>query len=381
MDHPSTREYEVRRRRPSADAAADDTRTAVDASPDAQGQIESLQRSVGNQSVSRMVRSGAVQRAPLRAERAIRAQVQRQGKAKPPAPLNEAQAVAELTQHWGVGKVGAGSQAEQEQMMRTLSADYFQNTAVPPNLGDLLTSAGWTAWKPPPSSPVWNELVKAFESLAKVFGGAPPVKEIVFFKTDYVYDPNAPGGPTLAPSNKELAHFSAGSYVVYEAATYQGTLMPLATGKSTPGAAAPIGSRPLGFTLVHELGHGIVEAAMSAVTPDTVKDYAAAVGWFGGKLYDMGANDVKNALKVPQKPDAQYEVDASNWKDAKWKEQPVSEYSLAGPSEDLPEAIAAYVRDPKMLQDRSPLRYAFIVKLVSSIQKLGTASPLKSRTP
>ena len=72
---------------PRADAETDDARAPADASPDAQSQIESLQQSVGNQSVSRMVRSGAVQRTPLRAERAIRAQVQRQGKPKPAAPM------------------------------------------------------------------------------------------------------------------------------------------------------------------------------------------------------------------------------------------------------------------------------------------------------
>lgn len=384
-DRSAAREYEVRRRRRRQNADADPENAGAQSGPahDTRSEVESLQQSVGNQSVGRMLQSGAVQRAPLRADRAIRAQVQRQAKPKTAAQTKEAKAVAELTQHWGVSRAGAGAQAEQEQMMSRLSTSYFQSPTPPSNVGSMISAAGWTAWKPPADSSLWDDLVKAFESMAKVFGGVPPVKDVLFFKSDYEYDPGAAGGPALRTSNKELAHFSGGSFVIFEAATYQGTLMPLATGKSTAADPNPVGSRPAGFTLTHELGHGIVEAAMSQTTNTTVNDFAAAVGWLGGKLYDIGDAAVQTAFnqKPPKPPGPQYEIGEADWKDAKWKEQPISKYSLAGPSEDLPESIAAYIRDPQMLQARSPARFAFIAKLVSSLQNLGAASPLKGRTP
>jgi len=379
----TAREYEVRRRkRKNAGSDVEQPERAPDPASDTRGQVEALQQSVGNQSVGRMLKTGAVQRAPLRADQAIRAQVQRKDAPKPSAQTKEAKAVAELTQHWNVGKVGAGTAAEQEQMMGHLSVGYFQSPTPPANVGAMLGAAGWSAWKPAADASLWDDLLKAFESMAKVFGGVPPVKEVLFFKSDYAYDAAAPGGPMLKPSNQELAHFSGGSFVIFEAATYQGSLMPLATGKSTAADPNPVGSRPAGFTLTHELGHGIVEAAMKQTTNATITDFSAAVGWLGGKLYDIGDPAVQAAFnqKPPQPPGAPYEIGESDWKDAKWKEQPISKYAMTGPSEDLPESIAAYIRDPQMLQARSPARYAFVAKIISTLQG-AAGSPLQARTP
>ena len=340
---------------------------AEEQSADHHHPLEDLQATIGNQAVLRL--------SPQTLRR-----VQRKG-ATAAQPLTEAQARTELQTHWGVQRVDAGTAADQEQHMRNNSMQYFGSPTPPSDLATLLSNAGWSAWKPASSASLWGDLVRAFADLAKAFGGVPPVKQVLFFKTDYVYDPAAPGGPALKASNKSLADFGAGQYAIFEAATYQGTLMPLATGKSVSGSAAPVGSRPVPFTLVHELGHGIVEAVLNNINPDMIKEYQAEVGWYGGRLYDAGVQAVRDAIKNKTTPDAQYEITRANWDSATWQEQPVSLYSLDGPSEDFPEAVAAYVREPAMLKARSPRRHDFIAKLASTLVQQGSASPLRARTP
>ena len=376
----------LRRRRRSDNSGEAASETADGAQPhaDTRSEMEDLQHNLGNQAVTQLVRSGAVQRQQggqqLRARDVIAKQVQRQK--KPAAkPMDEAQARTELTTHWGVSRIDAGTAAEQEQQMLTLHSAYFPNMTPPGNLGTLLTNAGWASWKPPSSSPVWDGIVKAFEGLGKAFGGVPPVKQILFFKTSYTYVPTGPNAPLLKPNNSELAYYSAGSYVVFEAVTYQGTVMPTATGKSVAGSAVPQGSRPVELTLTHELGHGIVEAVLNNIDKDMIDKFSAAVGWFGGRLYDGGVQDVKDAIKNGNAPDPRYAITPDKWADSQWKEQPYSRYSVeGGPSEDFPESVAAYVRDPATLKARSPARYDFVAAVAAKVMGMGASGPLRART-
>ncbi len=362
-------EPEPLRRRDARPAPGADEEPAT--LPDARHPLETLQGAVGNQAVLRLL-------ARSRPPAALRS-VQRKGPATQTA-LTEAQARTELQTHWGVGRVDAGTIADQEQHMRTNSMQYFGSPTPPANLGALLAAASWSTWKPAGTSSMWGDLVRAFQDLAKAFGGIPPVREVLFFKTDYVYDAAAPGGPALKASNQELASFGGGQYAIFEAATYQGTLMPLAQGKSVAGSPPPVGSRPVPFTLVHELGHGLVEAIQSQVDPDMLRKYQQEVGWFQGRLFDAGVQSVRTAIQNNTAPPSQYEITAANWSDAGWQEQPVSKYSLDGPWEDFPEAVAAYVRDPAMLLARSPRRHAFVARIAAALQQ-GAGSPLRARTP
>jgi hypothetical protein len=89
-------------------------------------------------------------------------------------------------------------------------------------------------------------------------------------------------------------------------------------------------------------------------------DFARAVGWVNGSLFDIGVPAVATAIAAGNPPPAQYEITQNNWNAPNWVEQPVSHYSLEDPSEDFAESVMAYVQAPNLLLARSPRRFAFI---------------------
>jgi hypothetical protein len=70
--------------------------------------------------------------------------------------------------------------------------------------------------------------------------------------------------------------------------------------------------------------------------------------------------EVQAALSAGRAPPSKFRITGFNWNDPRWIEQPLSGYMTTHPSEDLPEAIAAYVNFPELLRVRSPRRYEFL---------------------
>jgi hypothetical protein len=229
-------------------------------------------------------------------------------------------------------------------------------------------------WDPGDPADIYGSIVAAFADFAAALGGTPSVKEIDF----------QDGG---AGASGEAADYSAGTMTVYRRITSATWWLPL--DRSNPQGAYPpspggtvgvpggAGGAPIPLPtvaasqqriIVHELGHAVVEGMMTprgqpltALDPNLIKDFARAAGWFGGTLYDIGDPAVQQALNAtpPQQPSAQ-PIAAGNWNDPKWVEQPVGNYQLAGPHEDFPQSLMAYVYAPALLKKRSPSRYTFL---------------------
>jgi len=236
--------------------------------------------------------------------------------------------------------------------------------------GNLLSPTTWTAWSPGADSSVYDWIIQAFAGFASRLGGVPAVQELGFFATEYEVDPSS---GKLVPKPNVAASYGGGRMAVYETAVSQATSFVLPAGRSTTGAGASLTAltpeQGLKQAITHELGHGLVETAMTprkgGKAPDAsfMKDYGLKVGWTAGRnpqLYDAGIAAVQQDLKAGKTPAAPYRISSSNWNDPGWKEQPVSEYMTTHPSEDLPEAVAVYVNSPNLLKVRSPNRFAFI---------------------
>jgi hypothetical protein len=82
----------------------------------------------------------------------------------------------------------------------------------------------------------------------------------------------------------------------------------------------------------------------------------------GNQLYDIGRPEVQKALAAGKTPPVSALVTEKNWAKAEIVEQPMAPYMVVSPSEDLPEAIAAYLNRPIVLKARSPRRFAFVEK-------------------
>ena len=100
--------------------------------------------------------------------------------------------------------------------------------------------------------------------------------------------------------------------------------------------------------------------------PSVLTRYGAAVGWSCNRLYDIGRTEVQAALAAKRTPPESAVLTAKNWEKADVVEQPMAEYMVTSPSEDLPETIAAFVNRPEVLKARSPRRFAFVEKHIAS---------------
>jgi hypothetical protein len=252
----------------------------------------------------------------------------------------------------------------------------------------VLPKPNWEEWDPGQSSEVYQQIIDVFNNAARVMGGLPQVNKIIFFKVHYENN-----GGTVQANSSVGASFGAGEMVIYKGATTNFKGLPMGRSSTTPPAKLPtvaLGGRgvnpgspiPLptpeeSFTrnITHELGHGYAEVALdvkNSLDRDMIKDYKKAVGWVDvqdpttqkveTKLFDIGNSAVQAAINGGTPPPAQFEITVDNWNNPKWIEQPVTAYSLSDPSEDFPEAVMVYIKDPKLLKARSPKRFEFLDK-------------------
>jgi Domain of unknown function (DUF4157) len=244
--------------------------------------------------------------------------------------------------------------------------NYFGAGAKP---GDLLSEATWAAWSPGDDSAVYDWIVAAFAAFARSLGGVPKVEEIGFYPMAYELSPSG----TLTARRNVAADFGGGHMAIYRATAEKATSFLIPAGRSagnTPAQLSP-STEEQGVTgaITHELGHGLVETALTpqkrrpAPDPQFMNDYRRTVGWTGvgsPELYDAGVPEVREALESGQTPPANYKITEENWNEPQWVEQPMTLYMTTSPSEDLPEAVAAYVNTPEILRQRSPRRFEFL---------------------
>jgi hypothetical protein len=236
--------------------------------------------------------------------------------------------------------------------------------------GDLLQQASWTSWDPGSDSEVYDWIMAAFTSLATSFGGVPPVQDVSFYNTEY----NLNDAGALVPRPEVLAEYGAGHMAIYRSTVTRATSNVRPTGRSSDSTSAPLHSltavEGVRETVTHELGHGIVETALTprfggAAAPDPafMNDYRREVGWTAGdtpQLFDAGVAEVRTALTAGTAPPPAFRITEDNWNNPRWIEQPLTSYMTTHPSEDLPEAVAAFVNRPDLLRERSPRRFAFL---------------------
>jgi hypothetical protein len=250
--------------------------------------------------------------------------------------------------------------------------------------GDQLSRSSWNSWDPETSSSVYDWIVAAFDEFARRVGGVPPVQEVGFYDTDYGLDSTG----TLVPKPNVGADYGGGRMAIYRAVTTG--RFPLPIGRSiaagayapvgvavgdirgqSPGAPLPLPTREQDVmrAISHELGHGLVETALTpraggpAADPTMMDDYRREVGWTAGSspmLFDTGVPAVRTALASGTTPPATYQITEDNWNDPRWVEQPLTVYMVSAPWEDFPEAVMAYVNEPNLLLARSPRRYQFL---------------------
>jgi hypothetical protein len=269
-----------------------------------------------------------------------------------------------------VRDVQVGTQARQE-------AELTPRGGVPPG---GIHIPNWQAWQP--TDDELQTIEDAFDDVSQAFDGVPRTSEIIFYAMAYEFS-----GGVVTPRPDTGASYGGGQLRIYRALTTRPKAVPFArsnvagnypgrpvaelTGEpgQSPGAPLPWPSQEESSRrqVVHELGHGLAEAAhggtnpMLATDPTMLADYQRTVGWVGGHLYDVGVAAVRTAIAAGTPPPAQFEITGNNWNAPTWVEQPISHYSVAGgPGEDFADAVMAYVRSPEVLRARSPRRYEFI---------------------
>jgi hypothetical protein len=282
-----------------------------------------------------------------------------------------------MRRRFGVTEVRTGTFEEQATGVNT-------RRGVQPS--GRITRAMWHPFDPGANSPTYETIVQAFEDFENRVGGLPPVREIVFFETDFAVTANG----TLVPAPRIGADFGGGTMRIYRAGLT--STSPLPFGRSTasgsypgapvvgvggipgqsPGAPLPFPSAEQSATrtITHELGHGLAEQAHLA-EPDLFDQYHREIGWFNGRLYDVGIPAVRAAISAGTAPPSSIpaargaaqptEITAADWNHPRWVEQPLTHYMVSGgPGEDFAEAVMAYVDSPDLLRRRSPSRYRFL---------------------
>jgi hypothetical protein len=184
----------------------------------------------------------------------------------------------------------------------------------------------------------------------------------VFFAQDY--DVAADG--RLVPRPDVGASFSSGSLLMFRKGT-QGRFV--AAAKREAGSPSNTTRENVGYEMTHELGHGVVEKALQS-DGSVLTRFAAAVGWSGNRLYDIGRRDVQTAFDEERTPPESARLTKDNWEKADVVEQPMAQYMTVSPAEDLPETIAAYVNRPDVLKARSPHRFAFVERHMAAWRQL-----------
>jgi len=279
-----------------------------------------------------------------------------------------------MLRRFGVTRIATGTQQEQATLLTPRGG--------PPPGGVQLPN--WSRWDPGIASPIYEWILDGFEQFNRDIGGVPPVREILFFDT--AYEVNQAG--VAIPQPNVGASFGVGHLTVYRAATTANQPLPIGRSNTqgsypqvvlgvtgipgqTPGAPLPAPTREQNVrrVLSHELGHGLAEAALGpnpaqALDPSMMNDYRREVGWTAtdpARLFDVGVPAVAQALQAGTPPPANAEITGTNWNSPRWKEQPVTHYSVVGgPGEDFAEAVMAYIAEPNLLLARSPHRFRFL---------------------
>lgn len=267
--------------------------------------------------------------------------------------------------NYHVPDIHTGTQQEQEQMI------------PPPGTGVASVSiSNWQTWDPGTESSDYTSIIGGVEDMITSIGSIPNIRSIIFFAMKYSVD--ASGNAVAQPGTG--AEFGGGELVIYQAAS---GLHHFPIGRQSAGQPVVFepGSRDLNIreNIVHELGHGVGEAAMAVQNLQTFNLYKAAVGWVGNPpvLYDIGQQAVRDAIDNHTALPSQHIITPDRWNNASVIEQPMTHYSVyGGPSEDLPESVAAYIYQPVALQLRSPHRYGFINNNIASWR-----SQMQSMTP
>ena len=251
-----------------------------------------------------------------------------------------------VQKYFGVTDVHTGTQSEQEQRLTR------HNVPAP-------TIANWQSWDPGTASEDYTSIIDGMEEMLSSIGAMPQIRTIIFFQSHYEADPTTGVG---IPRPTTGASFGAGELTIFEG--FSGSTHP-ATGLNTTSGAPtelPNRSSDIAYNIVHELGHGVGEAG-SNNSRQMFDQFNAAVGWIGSPavLYDMGQVAVQTAVANSTALPSQHIITSGRWNDVNVIEQPMSRYAVSGgPGEDFAESIAAYVRNPLTLQQRSPRRYQFI---------------------
>lgn len=230
-------------------------------------------------------------------------------------------------------------------------------------------------WNPGDPAAIYRSIADAFADFAAGLGGAPPVEEIRFRRTD----PSDPDTP---------ASFSARRLEVFDLIERRNRWLPVArsgrgaqyppVGAQVTGVQGQAGGAPLVLParaaserriIVHELGHAVVEGMMTPgvtqadpLDKDLIARFKKAVGWFGDTLYDIQDAAVRKAIQDDGRQPAAAPITAASWNDPKWGEQPITDYPLAGAHEDFPESLMAYLYAPQLLKARSPARFRFFAE-------------------
>jgi len=270
--------------------------------------------------------------------------------------------------YFGVSDVHTGTQSEQEQRLTRHGVP----TPTIPN---------WQSWDPGAASEDYTSIIDGVEEMLQALGAMPQVRTIIFFQSQYEADPNTGVG---IPRPSTGASFGAGELTIYE--SFTGSTRP-ATGRSLTSPAGrrlPDRSADITYNIIHELGHGVGEAA-SNNSRQMFDQFNAAVGWLGTPpvLYDIGQADVQTALANSTALPSQHIISPSRWNDVNVMEQPMSYYAVGGGSgEDFAESIAAYIQNPMVLEQRSPRRHQFIRAHIGSwTSMMRNTMPGMSRQP
>ena len=234
----------------------------------------------------------------------------------------------------------------------------------------LTLPATWASWDPGTNAPIYDEIAGAFSDVSAGVGSLPDITEVVFYEVHYEDD-----GSGTAVAKKVPAALRWKAMHVYEAAlftpvgfSYPGIHLPGERSRQDakyktkspaqgtgPGApilqATPAQSQRRAVS--HELGHAIEQQ-----TGD-LADFEKAVGWSGGKLYDIKAKGVEDAIANGTTPPAAAEITASDWNSPKHKEQPLRAYQTATSQEDFADSLMAWIYARDVLKARSPVRWRF----------------------
>lgn len=255
---------------------------------------------------------------------------------------------------------------------------------------------GWQPWnETAAAADLYDTAMRAVEDVAAAFGGSPNVTEVVLYATDYAL--TATGA---VPAARIGASFGGGQLTIYRTATTMTKWLPAArsttagryprvivgvggvTGQ-TPGApiALPTAAESGRRTMIHELGHGIAEAAHAA-DPTVFVRFNQAVGWQNGSLYDVQAAGVSAALAAGTPPPASARITVDDWNSPAHGEQPMTDYAVSGgPGEDFAESVMAFVSAPALLRSRSPARFAFMQALAAAALPQLVPMPLTGGFP